>query len=106
MKWLLYLGAIGGGFLWYEGLEADRQETVRKLIDIGIVSGMICVPLGLWAVSRWPESHWQAAAVMTAAGFATKQVMLTAGSNVVERHELPSRGDPQLPSWVPVEGSA
>jgi hypothetical protein len=88
-KLILALGAAGALSLWYRSLPPTQRETFLSLAEVGIVSGAVGIPLGLWALERWPDKHYIAAALLTAAGFGIKQLMLSGPT--AEHTELPTR---------------
>jgi|GEM_PF-6479276 len=104
MKELFYLSVLGGGYIWYRTLDEENQELVRKLADVSIISGIVGIPLGLWALSTWPEKHYIAAILLTAVGYITKQVMLAGDHHAPQ---LSGAQDvPQLGAWYGMdEGS-
>ncbi|MFH1645995.1 MAG: hypothetical protein ABIB11_06200 [Candidatus Omnitrophota bacterium] len=51
-----------------------NDELTWKIIKIGAISILVSIPLGLWAIPKFKP--WLSAAILTAAGFAVKYVML------------------------------
>lgn len=54
----------------------DTKQKVILLAKIGVVGTLISIPIGVWAMNRWPDSTLKTAALLTAVGLATKEVML------------------------------
>jgi uncharacterized membrane protein YfcA len=57
-----------------------NEETKRlawKLAVMGTVGTAVSIPIGIWAMRRWPEETWKTAILLTVVGFGVKELILS-----------------------------
>lgn len=60
-------------------MSPENKELAWTLTKIGIVGTIISIPVGIWAIKRWPDETWKTAVLLTALSFAVKEKMLHGG---------------------------
>lgn len=65
-------------------LSDEQQDATDLLLRVGFIVSIASVPVGLWALSRWPENPMIPSAILTALAFVIKDHMLTASKGEVE----------------------
>lgn len=59
------------------GMTQENWDITKLLIKIGVVSSVLSIPVGIWAIKKWPEKPIIPAAILTALGLAVKEVMIS-----------------------------
>lgn len=57
-------------------MTSQTKERIILLTKIGLVGTALGVPIGLWAMDRWPGEAWKTAALLTAVSFYVKDRMM------------------------------
>lgn len=57
-------------------MDEETKALMWKLALVGTIGTAISIPLGIWAIRRWPDETWKVAALLTAVGFGVKELML------------------------------
>jgi len=57
-------------------MNQETKALVWDLLKVGLVGTAIGIPIGVWAMKRWPTQTWKTALLLTGVGFAVKEVML------------------------------
>jgi hypothetical protein len=52
------------------------KERVWLLLKISAVGTLISIPLGIWALKKWPNETYKTAAFLTLVSFGVREVML------------------------------
>jgi len=59
------------------GMSQENWDITKLLIKIGIVSSVFSIPVGIWAIKKWPDTPIIPAAILTALGLGIKEYMLS-----------------------------
>ena len=62
-------------------------DIIKLLLKIGAIGTLVSIPIGIWTIKRWPDNPLISAAILTAVGFAVKEVMISRGERVEPLHE-------------------
>lgn len=62
-------------------LSQEQKDIITLMVKLGIYGTLISIPIGLWAIPRWRDQPIIPAAILTAVGFALKEVMISHGEN-------------------------
>lgn len=78
IQWLIALGILSsaGYLVGRHVLNEEQKALAAQLTVIGMVGTIVGIPVGLWAVPRFAQQPWVAAAILTAASYAVKAAML------------------------------
>jgi len=97
-----------GGLL---SLSPQDWDIIKLLIKIGAVGTVVSLPIGLWAIKKWPDKPIIPAIILTAVGLAIKELMLSHGEEEepagTELHDAPAlAGYARYPVYVPARLAA
>lgn len=86
-------------------------DIIKLLVKIGVVGTIVSLPIGLWAIKKWPERPIIPAIILTAVGLAIKEMMLSHGEEEeptgTELYEAPQlAGYSRVPVYVPYRAAA
>lgn len=59
------------------GMSQENWDITKLLIKIGIVSSALSIPVGIWAIKKWPDKPIVPAVILTALGLAVKEIMIS-----------------------------
>ncbi len=77
IKVLLGVGLAASVPIGLQLIGNDQQKSLAwDLTSIGLIGTGVGTIIGLWAVPKYAESPWVAAAILTAVGYATKAALL------------------------------
>lgn len=67
-----------------KALNEEQADLAKLFIKIGGWSTLASIPVGIWAIERWPDKTIYAAAILTAMGLGIKEYMLRAAKSQIE----------------------
>ena len=70
----------------------ETKRLVFDLLKIGLVGTVIGIPLGVWAMKRWPDESWKTALLLTGVGFGVKEFMLHRRTDVADAEAASQMG--------------
>lgn len=70
------------------GISQESWDITKLMLKIGVVGTVISIPVGIWAVKRWPDKPIVPAIILTGLGLVIKKVMISNGER-----EDPIAGD-------------
>lgn len=83
------------------GMTQENWDITKLLIKIGIVSSALSIPVGIWAIKKWPDKPIIPAAILTALGLGVKEYMLSrAERGEPLASELETGEEPELAGGV------
>lgn len=63
------------------GLSQEDWDITKLLLKIGAVGTVLSIPVGIWAIKKWPDRPIIPAVILTGLGLAVKEVMLSHGEH-------------------------
>lgn len=83
------------------GMSQENWDITKLLIKMGVVGSVLSIPVGIWAIKKWPGKPIYPAVILTALSLAVKEVMLSHA----ERSEplvsdLETGEDPELAGYA------
>ncbi len=68
---------IAGLLSYYATLDDEQKERFSQLAKMGFVSTAVSIPIGVWALEKWPDEPWKTLLITTGTGLALRSLMLT-----------------------------
>jgi hypothetical protein len=81
-------------------LSQQDWDILKLLVKIGIVGTAVSLPIGLWAIKKWPEKPIIPAIILTAVGLGIKELMLSHGEEEEPLHTELLPGSSQLTGYA------
>lgn len=90
------------------GMSQENWDIIKLLLKIGAVGTVVSLPVGLWAIKRWPEHPMVPAAILTVVGLIIKEVMISRGEEADVGGQSPDGAPPSLSGYrrMPVSSVA
>jgi hypothetical protein len=54
----------------------EQIDIIKLVLKVGVVATAVSIPLGLWAIPKWPDQPIIPTLILTGATFVVKQVMV------------------------------
>lgn len=86
------------------GLSQEDWDITKLLLKIGAVGTVLSIPVGIWAIKRWPDRPIVPAVILTGLGLAVKEYMLSHGEHAAPlsgelEAESQMAGYPRVPTY-------
>lgn len=59
------------------GMSQENWDITKLMVKMGIVSSALSIPVGIWAIKKWPDRPIIPAVILTALGLVVKEVMIS-----------------------------